>query len=212
MAKKASGGAKKTATKTKKTTSAPKTITEFDLVNGSEFTTDTTLTKKDELKEYKPNTYTLPDIMNAVFTDEYLFKQFTDSFLEQQFFLLNRRFSIKYPLQAQAFNLNGINQAEAMKCWKMFLRAKERSKFTPAWVWTKNPAVESAKAQESPLDKFEADIITGFLIKKKWSKRDLDDAMKFFPEDVIAEIEHYNYMQKEWKKTMFSSGKGKKEE
>jgi hypothetical protein len=63
------------------------------------------------------------------------FEQISDFEKRKQFFMFNRRMSIKYPEQANFFNFNGIDGALATDIWYEVIGKKSNG--TPAWNYIK---------------------------------------------------------------------------
>lgn len=101
--------------------------------------------KQEQIEEFKVKKISPFDIINYIFTNDVEFNKLSDAILDQNFFIINRIFSIKYPLQAQAFNKLGISTSDVIKFWKIFLNAKESRGRVPYWCYTKG----SKRAQET---------------------------------------------------------------
>ena len=129
------------------------------------------------------------DIIKYIFTDIDSFNQLTDYTLKQNFFMLNRTFSIKYPQQAAAFNHMNINMAEAVRIWAKFLRAKEGTGRVPSFVYTKGAkrSAEESQAQEEGL------VISKQLMEEyckfyKLSLRDYKDMLELRRQQTIDDV------------------------
>jgi len=72
-------------------------------------------------------------LANIIFKDKNKYKFISDEDKENNFFMLNRKFAIKYPKQAQFFNNKNINKASAIDVWyQVFYKTTNG---TPQWWW-----------------------------------------------------------------------------
>lgn len=131
---------------------------------------------------------TLFDILNSIFTSKDVLSDYPAQTLKNNYFMINRRLAIKYPLQAQLFNNTKINQLDVIKFWNDFL---SKGGF-PRWIYT--PGAAKSKAAKDIKKKVTSKQIESFCNHYNINKRDVDTAMKFFPEEMVAEILEYNKM------------------
>ena len=64
------------------------------------------------------------DIINKMFTNHEAFMKFSDLDLSRNYFIINERMSIQYPMHAQVFNYYKINPAQVIRCWETFIRTQ----------------------------------------------------------------------------------------
>lgn len=76
-------------------------------------------------------------------------KKLTNEDKETNFFIINRKFAVKYLKQAQFFNNKNIDRASAMDMWYLFFR---NQKGTPWWYWAKSDAPKKEKRKISGPD------------------------------------------------------------
>ena len=99
-------------------------------------------------------------------------------------FMINRFFAIKFPDNANMFNLNGIEGSNVIDSWYM---VAQRFKGVPAWIYTKTkkaPAVAKAKDQYIPSD----EAVKFYMTKNEIGKREFSEVMKFFKKETLAEL------------------------
>lgn len=78
-------------------------------------------------------------LANIIFKDKHKYKFVSDEEKESNFFILNRKFAIKYIKQAQFFNNKNIDRSSAIDVW--FQVFNKTTNGTPQWWWkTKQPA------------------------------------------------------------------------
>lgn len=175
--KQASAGVKEEAPKKKRTTK-----------KASEIKSEDVMMKPKEISPF--------DIIKYMFTDDEAFNKLTKLQLERNYFIINRIFSIKYPLQAQVFNQNGINQSEVLKIWKDFLNKVEGSGRVPGFCFTKGSKRSSEEAASSKKKLTRARIVE-YAKHYNLSLKDLDDVYEFFPNEFEVEVNRFEKMMKD---------------
>jgi hypothetical protein len=100
-------------------------------------------------------------------------------------FMINRFFAIKFPDNANMFNLNGIEGSNVIDSWYM---VAQRFKGVPAWIYTKTkkaPAVAKAKDQYIPSD----DAIRVYMERNEIGKREFKELQQFAAEKLNADLQ-----------------------
>ena len=92
--------------------------------------------------------------------------------------MINRFMSIKYPSNAQLFNVNGINGANVIDCWSM---VASRFKSVPGWFYTK-----TKKAKKNSVDKYNPSdrALEIYMDKNQIGQREVIE-LKHFAKDVF---------------------------
>ena len=128
-------------------------------------------------------------LANIIFKDKDKFKFVTDEEKESNFFMLNRKFAIKYLKQAQFFNNKNINKSSSIDVWyQVFYSIKG----TPAWWWqTKQPAKAKIKSEFN-----NADLK---LVKEYYSisDKDIDFLIKYYSEKLKDDIKRLKKFKNE---------------
>lgn len=140
---------------------------------------------KKETKEKKPNP--LFELINALFTNKEYVNNITAETAKQSLFMVLRRVAIQHPLQANLFNDGKVNALDTIKFLSDYLYCG----YTPKWVYTSGAT--KSKADKSVLSNEEIK-----LYKKHHSitNKDFDDAMRFFPDELINEIKEVSKFYK----------------
>ena len=191
----------KKATTTKRTSkkSQQSDIQELNLLTGEYFVSKPEEDNMDEFKIKKLGPF---DILDMMFKEPHRFDALPDNQLEQFAFILNRRFALKYPMQAAQFSKTGINQAWVLRSWAIFLRRVEGTRGVPRFLYTK-------KAEESKkigIDAFDDELIRDYMKRYELSKADFKDMLQFFNEETIAHVERFfKINSKAEQKKMFKS-------
>jgi hypothetical protein len=97
-------------------------------------------------------------------------------------FMINRFFAIKYPNNAQLFNINGIDGANVVDSWSM---VAARFKSVPKWFYTK-----TKKANKPELDKYtpKEEAVEIYMTKNEIGRREFEELKKFAKQDLYADL------------------------
>lgn len=178
----------------------------IDLITGEEIIQkeDDSKTLKEEMKVKKLGPF---DIINYMFTNKPIFDRMSDTLLKQHFFMINRTFAIKYPLQAAMFNKMGINEAEVIRFWQYFLTAPSKEGYgrVPQFVYTKRPKIVDP-------DNLDEETVVNYCKRYNLSKKDFKDMLYFYHDFTVKDVKEFEKRtdKKELAK-MFSSEKNKEE-
>ena len=191
--------AKKTATKktTTKSSSRKKSDirAEFDLLDDCFVSSEEKENKEKEAaaeeaalkEEFKKKSLSPFDIMKMMFYERHAFDKIPDDVLKANYFIINRRFAIMFPQQAAKLSMMGINEAQVIRFWANFMKAKGYSKF-PNELYIKAEKNGIAKVGIEDLDD---DVLASYMKRYNLSRRDLTDMLKFYNQQTIEEIKRY---------------------
>jgi hypothetical protein len=145
--------------------------------------------KPEEVKESKPNL--LFSITGALFKDREYIYSLTRESCNQSLFMVLRRLAINYPLQANLFNIGKCNAMDTIRFWGDHLY---NGKYIPKWMMTSGKKDEAAKKRKGELTKEE---IRNYKEYYGINDKDFNDAMRFFPDDTIKEVQELNQYLKQ---------------
>lgn len=129
------------------------------------------------------------DIINMMFTNFEGFNKLSNTILDKNFFMINRVFSIKYPLQGALFNKLNINTTGVIKSWAMFISSKEGYGRVPYFVYTKG-AKKSADST-SKTDKLDKELIKEYCKRYKINLKDFDMLNSLYHDELINDVKRY---------------------
>lgn len=149
--------------------------------------------KKDSIEDVEkiktPKAIGPYDIISMMCTNFEGFNKLSDTILDKNFFLINRVFSIKYPLQGALFNKNTINTADVIKSWAMFISSKEGYGRVPYFVYTKG-AKKSANTS-SKTDKIDKELIKEYCKRYKINLKDFETLKSLYYDELITDVKRY---------------------
>lgn len=128
-------------------------------------------------------------LSNIIFKDKEKFKFVSDEEKESNFFMLNRKFALKYLKQAQFFNNKNINKSSSIDIWfQIFYNIKG----IPEWWW-------QSKKQLKVKIKSEFNDNDLKIIKDYYSltNKDIDFLIEFYPENLRKDIKRLKKFRKE---------------
>tara|TARA_B100000497_G_C7535337_1_gene324368 strand:- start:449 stop:838 length:390 start_codon:yes stop_codon:yes gene_type:complete len=98
-------------------------------------------------------------------------------------FMINRFFAIKYPSNANLFNLNGINGGNVVESWAM---VAQRFKGVPRWFYTK-----TKKAPKKQVDRYTPNdaSIEIYLSKNEIGMREFNDLKLYAKEELFNDLQ-----------------------
>ena len=118
------------------------------------------------------------DFVKIMFTKPAHYKKIKQHNKKRHHFMINRFFAIKYPSNAQLFNVNGINGNAVIDSWHM---VSSRFRSVPGWIYTKTkkatPKPKKSKKEYIPKE----ETIKFFLQRHEIGMREFNDLKKFNP-------------------------------
>lgn len=123
------------------------------------------------------NFKTVFDLSNAMFKfSDIEWSKVTKYEKEKYFFMINKFFSIKYPTQANYFNLLNISTSNVIDNWRIV--AKKHNGRIPSWMFTKIDNKNKIKKE-----KFDQNVLDLFKELNEISNRELNEFINFFPDE-----------------------------
>jgi hypothetical protein len=130
------------------------------------------------------------DFVRIMFTKPNQYKNVKNFNKKRHHFMINRFFAIKFPANAQLFNINGINGNAVIDSWHT---VSSRFKSVPGWVYTKTkkaaPKPKKSKTEYIPKE----ETIKFFLLRNEIGMREFNDLKKFNPVELnknLLELEN----------------------
>ena len=122
------------------------------------------------------------DFVKIMFTKPAHYKKIKQHNKKRHHFMINRFMSIKYPANAQMFNINGINGGNVVDSWSM---VASRFKSVPRWFYTK-----TKKAKKNVADKYNPSdrAIELYMNKNEIGNREFDELKLFVKDQLYADL------------------------
>ena len=122
------------------------------------------------------------DFVKIMFTKPAHYKKIKQHNKKRHHFMINRFMSIKYPSNAQLFNINGINGGNVVDSWSM---VASRFKSVPRWFYTK-----TKKAKKNVADKYNPSdrAIELYMNKNEIGNREFDELKLFVKDQLYADL------------------------
>jgi hypothetical protein len=124
------------------------------------------------------------DFVKIMFTKHKDFKNIKNHTKKRHHFMINRFFSIKFPTNAHAFNVNGINGLAVIDSWGL---VAQRFTSVPVWFYTKTKKIEPDKVDKNEYVPSQ-EAIDFYIRKNEIGKREYDELMTFFKKETLNEL------------------------
>jgi len=132
------------------------------------------------------------DFIKVIFIDPMAYDEVTPGEKRKNFFMVNRRFAIQHPMQANALNHIRIDQSAAVDIWQRFMQ-KQYNK-TPFWMYTKG--VKKAKEQKEQKINIPSAVIEDYAKRNMMDLQSVHDAIEFFPKEMKKELKDFESLSK----------------
>ena len=132
------------------------------------------------------------DLIKIIFSDPRAYAEVTPGEKRKNFFMINRRFAIQHPHQAQALNHLRIDQAGSVDIWQRFMQ-KNYNK-SPFWMWTKG--IKKAKEKKEQKINIPTAIIEEYAKLHMFDYQSVRDALEFFPKEMQKELKDFEKLTK----------------
>lgn len=123
------------------------------------------------------------DFVKIMFTKPDQYNSIKNHSKKRHHFMINRFFAIKYPSNANLFNLNGINGGNVVESWAM---VAQRFKGVPRWFYTK-----TKKAPKKQVDRYTPNdaSIEIYLSKNEIGMREFNDLKLYAKEELFNDLQ-----------------------
>lgn len=132
-----------------------------------------------------------------LYRNEAEFNALPDDILAKNYFIINDRLSIQFPMQAAVFNHYKINPAQVVKCWYRFI-ASSSIRGYQEWLKVKGKAKTSEEKKENNI--LDKKLIKQYAYAQNYSVREIEFALEIFGDAVKNEIIEYDEHLKEMEK------------
>ena len=132
------------------------------------------------------------DFITIMFSQPKVFDKLKPYEKARHFFMVNRFMSIQHPVQANYLQHLKVNPAEVISYWQATMtRLYSR---VPSWMYIKTSAAKKAAKKT----KFVEDAtIQEYCERMSVSRRQVNEALEFFPEKMTAELMQFEKLRKQ---------------
>lgn len=130
------------------------------------------------------------DFTKIIFENPREYKEITPGTKRKWYFLLQRRFAIQFPMQANALQHLKINQAGVVDFWQYFMRKQYQR--TPGWMFTKG--VNKSKEEKERKINVSNKLIDQYAKKMSIDKKSIYEALEYYPDLMVAELKSFQKM------------------
>ena len=134
------------------------------------------------------------DLIKIIFNNPNKYNEISKLDKKKNFFMINRRFAINYPLQSQVFNRLGINESIAIDIWQNFLFHKYNGK-SPGWLYIKG--IKTTNSDKEKKSKISKDTIKNYAKFYNLEIKVVQNTLDIFGNDFIKELKQF---EKHYKK------------
>lgn len=134
------------------------------------------------------------ELIDVIFKNPADYASVTDGEKRKHFFMLQRRFSINFPMQANVLQHLKINQAAVVDFWQKYLRETYKG-YYPKWLYTKG--VKKAQEVKEKKQNVSNELIKEYCKHMKLDYKLVRDALEFYPEDMIKELQNFEKILKQ---------------
>jgi len=133
------------------------------------------------------------DLIKVIFENPEGYKEVSKLDKRKNFFMINRRFSIQHPMQANALNGLRISQEGAIDVWQRFM-SKEYNGKTPYWMYTKG--VKKAQEEKEKKINISTAVVHEYAKKYGYDLKSVWDSLKLFPQEMGKELQEFEKLNK----------------
>jgi hypothetical protein len=135
------------------------------------------------------------ELTKAMFESPAIYADATRGDKRKNFFMIQRRMAINFPVQANMLQHVKINMEATIDFWQRFLR--KRYTKTPFWMFI--TGVKKAKEEKEKKINLSSELISQYCRFYGKDPKSIRDALRFYPEQMIKEIKGFDKIQKELK-------------
>jgi hypothetical protein len=126
------------------------------------------------------------DYVNMLFNNPEKFSKLMSYEKSKNFFMMQRFFAIRFPIQAAMLNNRNINSGEAVQYWCDELSKKYKS--TPGWIFSALKDVKKTKQVEKKKLDVKESTVEYYCKKNQCSKREVNEAFDIYGDAFVEEL------------------------
>jgi hypothetical protein len=135
------------------------------------------------------------DYINMMFKTPVRFTSLSTYEKSKSFFMMNRFFAIKYPIQAQMFNRLTMNTGEAVQYWCDSLSKIYNT--TPGWIFNALKSVKTTKKENKEKVNISDETIRYYCKINQCAIKDVEYAISVLGDEMVNELKTIEKMMKQ---------------
>lgn len=135
------------------------------------------------------------ELTKAMFESPGTYADATKGDKRKNFFMIQRRMAINFPVQAHLLQHIRINMEASIDWWQRFLRKQYQK--TPFWMFQQG--IKKNQEKEEKKTKISGETISEYCRFYQKDPKQIKDAIKFYPEEMAKEMNDFTKMMKEFK-------------
>lgn len=135
------------------------------------------------------------DLTKAMFQSPGKYAEATKGDKRKNFFMIQRRMAINFPIQAHLLQHIKINMEASVDWWQRYIR--KQYTFTPKWMYIQG--VKKNQEKEEKRIKISSETVLEYCRFYQKDPKQVKEAIKFYPENMVKEMNDFEKMMKEFK-------------
>lgn len=134
------------------------------------------------------------DFIKIIFTNPQEYSSITPGEKRKHYFMLQRRFAINFPMQANVLQHLKINQAAVIDFWQKYLRETYKG-YYPKWLYTKG--IKKAQEVKEKKQNVSNELIKEYCKYMKIDSKTIKDALQFYENEMVNELKEFEKILKQ---------------
>jgi hypothetical protein len=131
------------------------------------------------------------DLTKIIFEKPNEWKDVTNGDKRKFFYLIQRRFAIQHPIQANALQALRIEQSCVMDFWQQYMTKTYRGR-TPHWMFISG--AKKAKEKKEAKISVSDSLVNEYSKRMEIDKKSVYDALEHYPDMMLAELKSFQKM------------------
>lgn len=131
------------------------------------------------------------DLTKIIFERPNEWQEVSNADKRKWYYLIQRRFCIQHPIQANALQRMKVEQAYVLDFWQRYMYRTYGGR-TPGWMYT--AGVKKAKDKKETKMKVSDSVITQYAKMMELDKKSVFDALEFYPDVMLSELKQFQKM------------------
>jgi hypothetical protein len=134
------------------------------------------------------------ELTKAIFESPAAYSDATKGDKRKNFFMIQRRMAINFPIQAHLLQHIRINMEATIDWWQRYIRSKKYPR-TPGWMFIQG--VKKNQEKEEKKTKISLETISEYCRFYQKDPKQIKDAIRFYPGEMQKEMNEFQKMLKE---------------